>query len=73
MPGKQEPPRTLRDDISWNTPQRGERTCRDHIQRLGMLPHPGWGMGPPIRLQNFNPEFLLSKGNTGTKSGAETE
>jgi hypothetical protein len=23
--------------------------------------------------QNFNPELLLSKGNTGTKSGAETE
>ena len=24
-------------------------------------------------LQNFNPELLLSKGNIGTKSGAETE
>jgi hypothetical protein len=24
-------------------------------------------------LKNINPEFLLSKGNTGTKSGAETE
>jgi hypothetical protein len=30
-------------------------------------------MGPPIHLQNFNPELLLSEGNTGTKSGAETE
>jgi hypothetical protein len=30
-------------------------------------------MGPPIHLQNFNPELLLTKGNTGTKSGAETE
>ena len=31
-------------------------------------------MGPPIHLQNFNPELLLSKGNAGTKTeGAETE
>jgi hypothetical protein len=30
-------------------------------------------MGPPTYLQNFNPELLLSKGNTGIKSGAETE
>jgi hypothetical protein len=59
------------NNISWNTQQRGERTCRDHIQRLGMAP--GWGMGPPTYLKNFNPELLLSKGNTGTKSGAETE
>jgi hypothetical protein len=34
---------------------------------------PGWEMGPPTYLQNFNPEFLLYKVNTGTKSGAETE
>jgi hypothetical protein len=26
-----------------------------------------------MHLQNFNGELLLSKGNTGTKSGAETE
>jgi hypothetical protein len=29
-------------------------------------------MGPPIHLKNFNPELFLSKGNTGTKIGAET-
>jgi hypothetical protein len=28
-------------------------------------------MGPPTHLQNFNPELLLSKGNMGTKCGAE--
>jgi hypothetical protein len=30
-------------------------------------------MGPPTHLKNINPEFLLSKENAGTKSGAETE
>jgi hypothetical protein len=30
-------------------------------------------MEPTTHLQNFKPELLLSKGNTGTKSGAETE
>ena len=30
-------------------------------------------MGPPTHLQNKNPELLLSKQNTGTKIGAETE
>jgi len=30
-------------------------------------------MGPPTHLKNINPEFLLSKGNGGTKSGTETE
>jgi len=30
-------------------------------------------MGPLIHLKNINSEFLLSKGNVGTKSGAETE
>ena len=34
---------------------------------------PGWGMGSVTHLQIFNLELLLSKGNTGTKSGAETE
>jgi hypothetical protein len=29
--------------------------------------------GPPIHLQNFNSELLLSKGNTGTKSETETQ
>jgi hypothetical protein len=29
-------------------------------------------MGPNTYLKNFNPELLLSKGNTGIKSGAET-
>ena len=30
-------------------------------------------MGPPTLLKNYNPELLLSKGNTGAKSGAEIE
>ena len=30
-------------------------------------------MGPPTHLKNFNPELFLSKENTGTKSGAESE
>ena len=30
-------------------------------------------MGPPTHLQNFNTELLMSKGYTGTKSGAEIE
>ena len=34
---------------------------------------PGWGMGTPTHLKNINLEFLLSKGNGGTKSGAETK
>jgi hypothetical protein len=32
-----------------------------------------WGIGPPILLQIFNPEFLVPKGNTGTICVAETE
>jgi hypothetical protein len=30
-------------------------------------------MGPPTHLKIFNPELFLSKGNLGTKSGADTE
>ena len=30
-------------------------------------------MGTTTHLKNIYPEFLLSKGNAGTKSGAETE
>jgi hypothetical protein len=30
-------------------------------------------MKPPTHLKNINIEFLLSKGNAGTKSAAETE
>ena len=30
-------------------------------------------MGPPTHLKNINPDFLLSKENAGTRSGAETE
>jgi hypothetical protein len=30
-------------------------------------------MGPPTHLININPEFLLSKGNAETESGAETD
>ena len=32
------------DDIRWNPQQRGESTCRNHIQRLGI--GSGWKMGP---------------------------
>ena len=34
---------------------------------------PGWGMASSTHLQNFNPEFLLSQGDTGTMNRAETE
>jgi hypothetical protein len=50
---------------------------------LAEIPHKGEGelvetisevrMGPPTYFQNFNPELLLSKGNTWTNNGAETE
>jgi hypothetical protein len=30
-------------------------------------------MGPPTHVKNVNSELLLSKGNAGTESGAETE
>ena len=49
----------------------GGRTYRDHIQMLGMDPQ--LRDGATTHIQNFNPELLLCKGNTGTKSGAETE
>jgi hypothetical protein len=51
--------------------KRGGQNCRDHTQRLGTAP--GWRMGRHSHIQNFNPELLLFKGNTGTKSGAKTE
>ena len=60
-----------RDDISWNTQQRGKRNYRDHMEKLGTAP--GWEMGSPTLLKSINPEFLLSKGNTGTKCTAEIE
>jgi hypothetical protein len=51
--------------------KRRENLLRDPIQKLGMaLPLRD---GATHHLQNFNPELLLSKGNTGTKSGTETE
>ena len=34
---------------------------------------PSGEMCPPTHLKIFNPELSLSKGNAGTKSGAETE
>jgi hypothetical protein len=54
-----------RTEICWKAQQRGWRTCRDHIQRLGKVS--SWGVEPPTHLQTFNPEWLLSK------CGAETE
>jgi hypothetical protein len=59
------------EDIGQNTRQRGEKTCKDHIQWIGMAPV--WGIGPPTHLKNINPELFPSKGNARTKSGAETE
>jgi hypothetical protein len=59
-----------REYIRQNTKQRGDRTCRDHIQRISTAPN--WGLGPHTHLKNINPEFLLSKGNSWTMSGAET-
>jgi hypothetical protein len=34
---------------------------------------PSEGMRPPSHLKIFNSELFLSKGNTGTKNGEETE
>jgi hypothetical protein len=64
MPGTQEVPRTQQGGHDWNTQQRGDKTCRDHIQWIGKVL--SWGCG------HINPEFL-SKGNAGTKSRAETD
>jgi hypothetical protein len=67
MPGSKSLLWLYGDDISWTTPQRGGgKTRQDRIQRLGMAPQLRNG-------QNFSPELLLSKGNPGTKNGAETE
>jgi hypothetical protein len=49
----------------------GDRTCRKHIQYLGMAR--SCGMTPPSHLKNINPEFLLPKLNAGKKNRAETE
>ena len=54
-----------------NTQQRQDRTCIDHIQWAGTVPC--WGMGPPTHHKNFNPEWFLSKENSGTKSRVESE
>jgi hypothetical protein len=48
--------------------QRKDRTCRDHIQWIGF--------GPSVLLtylKYINPEFILLKGNSGTKAGVKTE
>jgi hypothetical protein len=58
-------------DINWNTQQKGERTCREHIQTLGT--DPGWGMGSQNHFKHTNQELLLSKGNAKTKTGARME
>jgi hypothetical protein len=54
-----------RDNISWNTQQRGERTCWDHIQWVDTVP--GWEMGASTHLKNINPDSFLSKRNAGTE------
>ena len=43
----------------------------NYIQKL--IKALGWGKGPLSNLHILNPELLLSKENTGTKCGAETE
>jgi hypothetical protein len=55
------------EGISRNNQQRVERTCRDHIQWIGM------GGGALTHVRNINPEFLLSKRGAGIKTGAGTE
>ena len=64
-------PGCIGEDISQNTQQRGDRTCRDHIQWIGMAP--SCGIWPPTHLNNISQELLLSKGIAETKSGAEIE
>jgi hypothetical protein len=64
-------PGPKRDDTNLNTQQRGQKTCRDHIQWIGITT--GSGMGPPTHLKNFKPELSPSKGSAETKSRAETE
>jgi hypothetical protein len=53
-------------------PHKGQGQPVETISRGWVWP-PAWEMGPPIHLQNFNPEFLTSKRNTGKKSRTETE
>jgi hypothetical protein len=48
-------------------PNKGEREPVKNISSGLAWTH------PPTYLKNINPELFLSKGNTGTKSGAETE
>jgi hypothetical protein len=53
-------------------PNKGEKEPVETIFRgYGMAP--GLKMGPYTHLKNIHPELLLSKGNTRTKSGAETK
>jgi len=52
-------------------PDKGYRTCRGFIHRVGKAPR--GGMGPLTHLQIFNPGLLLSKGNMGSKCGTESE
>ena len=51
------------DSFSLNTLQRGDRTCRDHLQWIGK--DPSWG--PLMHLKIFNSEMFLSSRKTGTK------
>ena len=71
MTRKQEAPRSQQVWHWLKYPTNGRENLRDHIQRLDMVS--SWGMGSPTHLKRLNPELLLSKGNTGTKSRAETE
>ena len=50
MPVTQEVPRAQQGGLSQNTQQRGDRTSRDHIQWIGMVPIEGWGHPPTSKI-----------------------
>jgi hypothetical protein len=65
LQGSERLPGPSGDDFSQTPQQRGDRTCRDYLQWIGMTP--SWGMGSPIHLKVFNTELFPSKGKTRTK------
>jgi hypothetical protein len=72
MPGIQEFPRTQQGTTLAEIPKRGEIEPGETISRGSAWP-PVEGWNHPIHLKNNFLELLLSKGNSRTKSGAETE
>ena len=59
------------DDIRWNPQQRGESTCRNHIQRLGI--GSGWKMGALPFSKILTQNCSCWKEIQGQKSRAESE